>query len=48
MTPRQEPDLDGEGSATNERPYRVTVVCWGLVAWEALRYSETRARIRTS
>ena len=26
----------------------VTVVCWGLVAWEALRYSETRARIRTA
>jgi low temperature requirement protein LtrA len=24
----------------------VTAVCWGLVAWEALRYSETRARIR--
>ena len=31
MTPRQEPDLDGEGSATNERPYRVTVVCWGNI-----------------
>ena len=26
----------------------VTVVCWGLVAWETLRYPETRARIRTS
>jgi low temperature requirement protein LtrA len=24
----------------------VTAVCWALVAWEALRYSETRARIR--
>ena len=24
----------------------VTVVCWALVAWEALRYSETRAQIR--
>ena len=25
----------------------VTVVCWALVAWEALRYSERRARIRS-
>jgi low temperature requirement protein LtrA len=24
----------------------VTAVCWALVAWEALRYSETRQRIR--
>jgi low temperature requirement protein LtrA len=24
----------------------VTAVCWALVAWEALRYSDTRARIR--
>ncbi|MEK6276233.1 MAG: low temperature requirement protein A [Actinomycetota bacterium] len=24
----------------------VTAVCWALVAWEALRYSETRAQIR--
>lgn len=24
----------------------VTAVCWALVAWEALRHSETRARIR--
>jgi low temperature requirement protein LtrA len=24
----------------------VTAVCWALVAWEALRYPETRARIR--
>jgi hypothetical protein len=24
----------------------VTAVCWALVAWEALRYSNTRARIR--
>jgi hypothetical protein len=24
----------------------VTAVCWALVAWEALRYRETRARIR--
>ncbi len=24
----------------------VTVVCWALVAWEALRHSDTRARIR--
>ena len=24
----------------------VTAVCWALVAWEALRYTETRARIR--
>jgi low temperature requirement protein LtrA len=24
----------------------ITAVCWALVAWEALRYSETRARIR--
>jgi low temperature requirement protein LtrA len=25
----------------------VTVVCWALVAWEALRYPETRAQIRS-
>ena len=31
MTPRQQPDLDGEGSAADERPYRVTVVCWGNI-----------------
>ena len=24
----------------------VTAVCWALVAWEALRYPDTRARIR--
>jgi len=24
----------------------VTAVCWALVTWEALRYSETRAQIR--
>ena len=33
-------------SARSQRSAAVTVVCWALVAWEALRYSETRAQIR--